>query len=63
MKSEGGRRKSGDGGMWLNSSQPALLGVGEVEDILQTNATRGLSTNQAAERLVGRVPVPSVVDP
>lgn len=36
--------------MWLNSSQPAVMQVGEVEEILQTSATRGLSTQQATER-------------
>ncbi len=49
MKSEE-RKKSGEGGMWLNSSQPALLELREIEDILQTNANHGLSTSQAAER-------------
>jgi hypothetical protein len=49
MKGEA-RRKSGEGGMWLNSSQPALLEVREVEEILQTSASRGLTTSNAAER-------------
>ena len=52
MKSEV-RKKSGEGGMWLNSSQPAVMQVGEVEEILQTSATRGLSTQQATERSEG----------
>ena len=47
------RKKSGEGGMWLNSSQPAVMQVGEVEEILQTSATRGLSTQQATERSEG----------
>jgi hypothetical protein len=46
------RKRIGEGGMWLNNSQPALLELREVEEILQTSATRGLSTHQAAERSV-----------